>query len=321
MKKILYSFLLVTLITGCNNSNASIQNNLNQTNSVNTFNTVKKDNIFNGELLINGTVNSIINPISSNDLLFKFKDQAGSLINQFELDHEKYMHLIVVNNDLSTFAHIHPDLSNDGSFKISVNKPTTDPDNMDAKNSMTKPGKYMLFTEVKPKGLDDQTSRFSVVTTGTENPSQIVPDQQIKPGTIIKYFTDKGGIGKAGDKYQIKLQIMKMSGMLNLNFTIQEDTGSNQYKDVTDLEKLLGMTGHAIVIGKAGNNPEEKVFLHLHSGHDMPMPRANGMNMKMGPKLEFMMMGKDIPPAGTYKAWGQFKHHGQVFAVPFVFNL
>jgi hypothetical protein len=115
---------------------------------------------------------------------------------------------------------------------------------------------------------------------------------------------------------------------LNLNIQAAHAMGHGvHYMPVTDLQTWLGMPGHGVLLGAAGANAQGKQFRHLHAGHDHgaggpghpghPGQPGGGA----GPDLVFMMEGHDVPPAGLYKLWGQFKHHDRVLTFPFVFQL
>lgn len=52
-------------------------------------------------------------------LTISVTEDSGTPVRDFELVHDKFMHLIIVGEDLAYFAHIHPTLAgNDGNFTI-----------------------------------------------------------------------------------------------------------------------------------------------------------------------------------------------------------
>jgi hypothetical protein len=85
------------------------------------------------------------------------------------------------------------------------------------------------------------------------------------------------------------------------------------------------MPGHSIWVSAKGAQVTDKVFVHAHAMGDMGMDHMMmGHQMTMGaagPKLSFMLMGDEVPPAGVYKVWVQFKHRGRVMTVPYVLTL
>ena len=56
---------------------------------------------------------------------FVIEDQAGQPVRDFTPIHERDLHLIVVNRELTTFHHVHPTLGADGTWTIDL--PALDP--------------------------------------------------------------------------------------------------------------------------------------------------------------------------------------------------
>ena len=57
------------------------------------------------------------------ELFFEVKNSSGEIIKDFDIVHEKLIHLIVVSEDLKEFYHIHPEQQTDGSFKVDFTFP------------------------------------------------------------------------------------------------------------------------------------------------------------------------------------------------------
>jgi hypothetical protein len=95
---------------------------------------------------INYHVNIQFDPVTpqaskpTNLSLVVIEQKVGETIKQFDIIHDKLMHLIIVNSeDLSHFAHIHPRLDKEtGIFHIA--------------HTLSKAGKYKMWIDVKPKG-------------------------------------------------------------------------------------------------------------------------------------------------------------------------
>jgi len=49
---------------------------------------------------------------------FEVLDPAGATVTDFEDRHDRLMHLIVVSNDLADYAHLHPQLADDGTWSV-----------------------------------------------------------------------------------------------------------------------------------------------------------------------------------------------------------
>ena len=51
-------------------------------------------------------------------LAFRIEDADGNAVRDFDLEHERRMHVIVVRSDLTGFQHIHPRLRDDGTWTV-----------------------------------------------------------------------------------------------------------------------------------------------------------------------------------------------------------
>lgn len=54
---------------------------------------------------------------------FSIRTDAGRPVRDFEIAHEKRMHLIVVSRDLSSYQHVHPRLDQDGTWSVRLRLP------------------------------------------------------------------------------------------------------------------------------------------------------------------------------------------------------
>src|SRR5690606_33554731 len=98
-----------------------------------------------------------------------YNDETGEAHHHYMMMHAKLLHMIVVRDDLNTFAHIHPNFSHGSrAFSITVNADQVpDPDNADIPTAVPTAGRYLVFTETMPH-LDDEPemlmlySRFEV---------------------------------------------------------------------------------------------------------------------------------------------------------------
>ncbi|MEW6284053.1 MAG: hypothetical protein AB1758_35900 [Candidatus Eremiobacterota bacterium] len=256
----------------------------------------------------------------------RFADpHTGEPVREFDIEHEKPMHAIVVSQDLETFAHLHPYLNPDGTFHMPVNETLCDPDNRDAVRAVTKAGPHFVFAEVKPKDRGVEMHRFRVEASGPPAPVAPTPDPVGDDGLIRKYFTADGQPGQAGDFYEVTVRVddHRHHGMLHVNYTLKKANEAGGYDPVRDAENWLGMPGHGVFIGAAGETADARFFAHLHAGHQgghaAPTVLHDGEH-GAGPDFMFMLHG-EMPPDGVYKMWGQFKREGQVLTFPVTFEL
>ena len=58
------------------------------------------------------------------ELAFRVIDERGATVRDFDVEHTKRMHLIVVRRDMTGFQHLHPTQSEDGTWRLPVTLPT-----------------------------------------------------------------------------------------------------------------------------------------------------------------------------------------------------
>lgn len=326
MKKLLFSAMAISVLAGCGSTGMPVRA-WGQA-AAGTKMAAKQ---VEGRMLVNGVPNGEIKPGQAGKLAFSFAGPQGPHTRYDEM-HGKFMHLIAVSSDLETFAHMHPDLDATGTFTQVVNQASADPDNRDAARALPKPGTYFLFGEVTPAGESIEEPRFTLKAEGTAAPAPLRLDAPQPDGTIRKFFKADGQPGQTGDAYQATLTVEKGEHhpgmpMITLTLNLQmTHAQTRHYSPVTNLEPWMGMTGHAIVIGAAGRRVQDKVFRHLHSGHGDHLADGGGHGGgghggepgPGGPDVTFMLMGDEVPAAGTYKIWVQTKHNGRVLTLPFV---
>jgi hypothetical protein len=157
------------------------------------------------------------------ELLLSITDQKlGDPVREFELVHDKLMHLIIVGEDLSYFAHIHPTIihgENDTAFAIS--------------HTFSESGKYKLWVDFKPKGGNQTLAAFKLSVTGEpiHGPEELVYDDK-----YTKYSLD--------GHYQITLKIpdkIIAHDDVEISFNISDSSG----RPITNLEPLMVAGGHS----------------------------------------------------------------------------
>jgi hypothetical protein len=101
-----------------------------------------------------------LRPGDSATLTFRALDPvSGRQATKFEIVHEKLIHLFLVNENLEFFAHIHPVIQPDGSFKVSVTLPFS--------------GMYRMLADYYPSGSVPQLSLDTVYVSGPPQPAHL----------------------------------------------------------------------------------------------------------------------------------------------------
>jgi len=158
-------------------------------------------------------------------------DDSGAMVEEFEVIHEKKIHLIVVREGLDEFAHVHPELHADGSFAI--------------EHSFPKAGKYRLYVDHKPAGRQQATATGTIDVAGdAELAEKLVPTA---PGRVE-------GDGLAAD---VAIESGAESATL-ISFQVLDGD-----QPIENLEPYLGAMGHLVVISADGAE-----YVHAHPAEE-----------------------------------------------------
>ena len=161
----------------------------------------------------------------------KLKDKPNEQV-PLDVEHTKKIHLIVVNEDLSWFNHIHPEINADGSYTVKEKFPT--------------PGKYTLFADYKPSGGNHVVDNLNVTVTGNTPPA--------------KNYSANKLTGDAGDGFSVSLTTEGGKFVTNAPAHINGVVMQNGKEvDVTTLEDYLGAKAHMVVVSL-----QDKKYLHVH---------------------------------------------------------
>lgn len=165
------------------------------------------------------------------ELAFAVTDHHGNQVTDFELDHEKEMHLIVVRADGKHFAHVHPERSQYGLWSI--------PWQWEAA------GTYRVFADFVPADTGEgMTLSTTVQVAGDYEPAPAAPAAQ----TTVEGFD----VVVEGD--------LVAGSASELTFTITRDG-----QPVTTLEQYLGAFGHLVALRDG-----DLAYLHVHPHGDTP---------------------------------------------------
>ncbi|KOR89181.1 hypothetical protein [Paenibacillus solani] len=160
----------------------------------------------------------------------QIKNSDDTIVKDFELGHEKLMHLIVVSKDLTFFNHIHPEFDGAGEFTIDTTFPTG--------------GEYKIIADVLPKGGSSTTLSEWVKVEGEAEMSGA-----INADTELMKIVD-------GKEVELTLSSMNANEEVTLTFNFV-DTQTKE--GINNLEQYLGAVGHVVIISEDANT-----YLHVH---------------------------------------------------------
>jgi hypothetical protein len=288
MKKITIFVLGIILMVGCKTEapkNEKVQSNQNA------------DVQNNKSVSIDYSVNpQTVKANESAEMTFTVKSSAGEIVKDFEVVHEKLIHLIVVSEDLKEFYHIHPAQQTDGSFRGSFTFPNG--------------GTYSIYADVKPKEGSQMVKDFKQIVAGNERTKE--------PLKVDGKFEKN----VEGLRVEMKPNSTLESGKeILLDFNVF-DAETN--KPVTDLEKYLGEYAHFVVISE---DLSQYVHVHPMSKDDAKSAENSHEDMEThehGEKVSDVKSEAIVsahivfPNAGKFIIWAQFQRNGKVINVPFV---
>lgn len=254
---------------------------------------------------------------------FKIVDDIdNAAISDFEVVHEKLMHLIVVSKDMSWFNHLHPQHKGNGLFELQATLPRA--------------GEYKIYADYKPKEREGEVAQYAFTVSGA-NPLSSSPKLAVdaRRGAWMTKSVRSAPEGEpdktGGAAYQIALMPMpakiEAGKDVMLHFQARDAAGKP-----IQLEQYLGALGHLVLVSADSNT-----YLHTHpldGAHNMGSMNhsvtANSSDKTAASgvaKSRTTGRGSDVmfhtkfPKAGLYKAWGQFQHGGRIITAPFVLNV
>ena len=158
-------------------------------------------------------------------LAYRIVDRSGTAIQDFDVTHEKRMHLILARRDLTGFQHLHPQMARDGTWRVQVTLPQA--------------GSYRLFA--------DFSYQDEAITLATDLRVDGNADLVDLPAPQPTAVSDGG--------YDVRLDATAVAAgeEAELRFTITRDG------QAVSTEPYLGAGGHLVALREG-----DLAFLHVH---------------------------------------------------------
>ena len=165
-------------------------------------------------------------------LLVHHRDYPKDTVALFDLQHERYLHLVIVRNDLCCFSHVHPEqvIAKDG-FRI--------------QHTFLQGGEYHLFADVAPRNAGSQVLSSTVKVSGAQGEKYSIdssPEIRTRIVDGVRFEIGPGPPPSAGK-----------TGLLTVRIT-DADGGT-----LSGWEPYLGAAGHLIGVGAGA-----VAFVHAH---------------------------------------------------------
>jgi hypothetical protein len=162
-------------------------------------------------------------------LSFRIVDQRGETIRDFDVEHEKRMHLILARRDLTGFQHLHPEQDADGTWRTDVR--------------LDEAGSYRMFADFS----HDDEAQTLASDLRVDGPADLRPLPDPAPTAV-----SDGG-------YDVRLDAgaARPGEEADLRFTITKDGVPVR------TEPYLGAGGHLVALRDG-----DLAFLHVHPMDD-----------------------------------------------------
>lgn len=160
---------------------------------------------------------------------FRIVGEGGETVRDFDVEHEKRMHLIVARRDLTGFQHLHPEQAPDGSWNTRVR--------------VDEAGTYRLFADFSHEG--------EAYTLASDLRVDGAADLRALPAPQIAAKSDGG--------YDVRLDAghARPGEEADLRFTVTKDGNP------VETEPYLGAGGHLVALREG-----DMAFLHVHPADD-----------------------------------------------------
>jgi hypothetical protein len=160
---------------------------------------------------------------------FRIEDQPGAAVHEFTPIHERDLHLIVVNRELTVFHHVHPTLDVDGTW--SVDLPALDP------------GSYRAVADFQIADGPHLALGADLTVGGDYQPTEL---------------SEPTGQATT-DGYEVRLAAERSdTGEVTAELTVRRNGDL-----ITDLEPYLGASGHLVAM-RSG----DLAYAHVHPVED-----------------------------------------------------
>jgi hypothetical protein len=223
-----------------------------------------------------------LSPGEPGRLRFQVVGEDGRAVRDFEVEHDKRLHLIVVRDDLRGFQHLHPRMSADGSWSTPV--------------TLREPGSYRVFADFKHQ-RQNRTLARTVTVEGAAEPLPL-------PAPAGQATTATG--------YTVHLSESLGAGSPVLSFHVARDGQS------VELQDHLAAKGHLVALregdlayvhthpggGGGGHGRKDAGHGGAHAGHGATPDGA-------------VPFETAFPSRGRYRLFFQFKHEGRVHTAAF----
>ena len=217
---------------------------------------------------------------------------SGAVVTDLPLTHERPMHLILISRSLTHFAHLHPELGDDGAYRVET--------------MLSETGPYLLYAEFVHDGWSVLDRRELTVGEQSSAAVSLVPD--LTPKTV-------NGVTIAVEAPEV----IRTGKLTRFTFTL-----TREGTPLTDLVPYLGAAAHVAIVSEDASD-----FAHAHGealtaasagddhgidDHGHHVQHGHAVPSAFGPEVR---VEHTFPAPSRYRMWVQIGHAGRVLTVPF----
>jgi hypothetical protein len=162
------------------------------------------------------------------DLAFRIVDRRGRTVRDFDIEHTKRMHLIVVRRDMTGFQHLHPTQAADGTWSVPV--------------TLRDAGSYRVFADFSANGTAHTLA--DALTVDGEVRSRDLPAPVGSVDVDGLRVTRGKGASRAGAESELAFAVTRNGKPVQV-------------------EEYLGARGHLVALRQG-----DLAFLHVHPDED-----------------------------------------------------
>ncbi|MFC7616248.1 hypothetical protein ACFQV2_25005 [Actinokineospora soli] len=155
---------------------------------------------------------------------FTITGPDGEPVTEFDVEHDKRMHLIVVRRDLTGFQHVHPEMAPDGRWSVPL--------------TVADPGVYRAYADFAPTGAEPLTLGVDLFADGDAKQVRHADSRVVE---VDGYRVRLDGDLTAGRSAEVAVTVTKDG------------------REVTDLEPYLAAYGHLVALRQG-----DLAYLHVH---------------------------------------------------------
>jgi hypothetical protein len=218
-------------------------------------------------------------------LSFRIVGDDGEAVRDFEVEHEKRMHLIVVRRDMEGFQHLHPTMRGDGTWTTPL--------------ELDEAGSYRVFADFKRNG-QNATLASDLAVDGPASWEPIPPAADTARATAGYDVQLAGDSSSAGTESELRFEVTRDGQPVKV-------------------DPYLGARGHLVALREG-----DLAYLHVHPvegessgdgehGSDEGGHEGGEARSEDGP----IAFATEFPTDGRYRLFLQFQVDGEVQTAAF----